>query len=437
MIIKIILPFGLFILSLYGCTSQKYITGDRKIKQLILESTLTNEHFIGINVWDAENQTTIVSCQSDNLFTPASNTKLLTFLITDKILKDSLPTLRYCIQNDSLYFSGMGDPTFLHPKFQPQKAFEFISKFQGNLVFVPQKMEDQRFGPGWAWDDYPYYFQPEKGTFPIYGNCIWITKDSIEDTYSITPKGFDVNVFPSDDTLFKSRIIRPEFSNEFELKYSKQKDRLEVEIPFLTSDSMALKLLEDTLERKVHMGAMPANCDIKYLHNFPKDSLFKRLLVDSDNLFAEQLLLSSSFQQLGMFDSDSLIKYSMHTFFPDWQQKIKWKDGSGLSRYNLMSPDFIMEVLRRIYKYNSWERIAHLFPDGGTEGTLKNILKSDVAFVHAKSGSMTGVYNLSGFIKADSGNILLFSIMNNNFNKPVKEIRKEVEKIVLFLKSEY
>ena len=76
--------------------------------------------------------------------------------------------------------------------------------------------------------------------------------------------------------------------------------------------------------------------------------------------------------------------------------------------------------------------LAELDPNGGKSGTVKNMFKnSEESYVFAKSGSLGGVYNLSGYIITKKGKTLLFSLMNNNFNKPTSQIRKEVEKILI------
>ncbi len=431
--------FLLFLILLFlgSCISQNSLVGNKQTKRFIIDSPLANNHFFGIKVTNADNGEIITSYQSDKLFTPASNTKILTFFIADNFLGDSIATLKYGEKKDSLFFQGLGDPTFLHPEFTIQTPFNLLANYPGKLVYVPKTMEDERFGPGWAWDDFPYYFQAEKSTFPLFGNTIWLKKDSIDKQPLYFPKTIAIN-FQNDDALHSDyKIHRSEYANDFKINYSEWPLNLEKEIPFYGSDSLITKLLADTLNRPISTGQFPENLHFKTIYNYHKDSLFRKMLVDSDNLFAEQLILSTSYHVLNTFDADSLIKYAAAYKLLQWKDKISWRDGSGLSRYNMMSPDFITEILSRIYYQNNWKRICQLFPKGGTEGTLKNFLKSESIEVYAKSGSMTGVYCLSGYIKTDSGKTFIFSIMNNNFNSPIREVKQEVERILLFLKSEY
>jgi len=427
----------LLLFSFAGCVSQKTITGSKKLSREVLSSDLNKNQFLGIKIIQAQNGESILEYNSGKYFTPASVTKILTFYVADQIIRDSIPTLIYCHTDDTLYIRGLGDPTFLHPDFGTQNAFDFLQLSGKVIALESSEMEDEKYGPGWAWDDYPYYFQPEKSSFPIYGNCLWIGKDSMENEIRIIPKSLDLTWNQSIDYLKKPKASRIQNANHFEYLFSELPIEIDETVPFIVSDSLMLDLLKDTLNNEVVNGYFPMLCSQNIICNYPKDSVFKKLLVDSDNFIAEQLILSSSHQTFGLFDSEKMMDFALEEYFPVWQNKIKWRDGSGLSRYNMATPEFYALLLKKIYDENDWTRITDLFPDGGSEGTLKNFLFNDRPFVIAKSGSMTGVYNLCGYLLTDSGNTLIFSIMNNNFNKPVREVKREVEKLLFYLKSEY
>ncbi len=424
-------------LLMMSCTGTKTIRGKQTTKKYIAQLIRHQDYFTGIKVVKASDLGKVASFQSDKLFTPASNTKLLTFYVADQWIADSIPSIKYCEWNDTIYFTGTGDPGFLHPDFPTQKAFQFLNESKKTLAFVPQMMIDDRFGPGWAWDDYPFYFQAEKSTFPMYGNCLWVQKDSSEQSISFIPKGFDLMFEETPAEEEKFEVTRDEFENNFRISYSGWPIYLDKEIPFLTSNVLTMQLLQDTLRSFIEHGTFPEGCEHRTIYNYTKDSLFEKMLVDSDNLFAEQLLLSTSYLQLGLFDSDSLINYTIDQYFPQWKDNISWRDGSGLSRYNKLSPDFLVDLLVKIYQQNDWERIVQLFPDNGKEGTLKSFLSKERPFVFAKTGSMTGVYNVSGYLITQSNEVLIFSIMNNNFTKPAREVKKDVEELLLFLRNEY
>ncbi|NDE62312.1 MAG: D-alanyl-D-alanine carboxypeptidase, partial [Cyclobacteriaceae bacterium] len=74
---------------------------------------------------------------------------------------------------------------------------------------------------------------------------------------------------------------------------------------------------------------------------------------------------------------------------------------------------------------------------GGKTGTLKNSFQAAEPYVFAKTGSMSHSYNLAGMVKTRSGKTYAFAFMNTNFPYPVSTVRKEVEKVMLYIKDHF
>ena len=173
-------------------------------------------------------------------------------------------------------------------------------------------------------------------------------------------------------------------------------------------------------------------------YSCPLDTVIRRMLQVSDNMLAEHLLLAA-----GMVLTDSLstdytintVKGSLMKILPN---QLFWVDGSGLSRYNRCTPASIIALLTKMYSEYPESRIFSLMPKGGDVGTLQTVFEGQPKpFIYAKSGSMTGVYNLSGYLITNSGRKMVFSFMNNNFEGKVSEIRKTVEKILMEIRMNY
>src|SRR5690606_35778639 len=81
--------------------------------------------------------------------------------------------------------------------------------------------------------------------------------------------------------------------------------------------------------------------------------------------------------------------------------------------------------------------LHYLFPTGGVDGTLKSAYSLDggEAFVWAKTGTISGVHNQSGFIRTRTGRRLVFSFMNNNFLGSATPARKEMVRIMTFIRE--
>jgi D-alanyl-D-alanine carboxypeptidase/D-alanyl-D-alanine-endopeptidase (penicillin-binding protein 4) len=114
-------------------------------------------------------------------------------------------------------------------------------------------------------------------------------------------------------------------------------------------------------------------------------------------------------------------------------------DGSGLSRYNLVTPHYLSTVLKQLFDRTPKEQLFTYFPAGGVRGTISNWYRNPEGspYVFAKTGSMSGVHCLSGYILTKSGKILIFSFMHNNFvgsNKPWKE---EMQRILEWIYLNY
>jgi D-alanyl-D-alanine carboxypeptidase/D-alanyl-D-alanine-endopeptidase (penicillin-binding protein 4) len=107
----------------------------------------------------------------------------------------------------------------------------------------------------------------------------------------------------------------------------------------------------------------------------------------------------------------------------------RWADGSGLSRYNLFTPMDFVWVLDKMRQDFGMDRIQALFPTTGT-GTLSTFLADRPGKVYAKTGTLTGVAALSGFVQAASGRWLIFSLMINNHRQPARAIRQQAEEIL-------
>ena len=124
----------------------------------------------------------------------------------------------------------------------------------------------------------------------------------------------------------------------------------------------------------------------------------------------------------------------------EFANEISWVDGSGLSRYNLFKPNSSIELLKKIsLKVNNEERLHSLFPAGGVSGTLKRAYKTDngIPFVWAKTGTLTNVYNQSGYIITKKGKKLIFAFMNNNSMRTTDEIRSEMARIITEIHNKY
>ena len=156
---------------LNSCTSGRKT--QRSVDQFFTKEHLFSDHHSGFSLYDPVRQKFLYEYNSDHFFTPASNTKIITLFSALVTLPDSFPSLKYGVKNDTLYFWGLGDPTTLNPVFGDQdENIAYISQQARNMVWCKDHFIDERFGEGWAWDDYLYSYQAEKSSFPVFGNLL-------------------------------------------------------------------------------------------------------------------------------------------------------------------------------------------------------------------------------------------------------------------------
>ena len=161
----------LIVLAISNAESQ--IIKEKKIKKWLEEIPAFDKALVAIRVEDSVN--IYADYNGSKYMTPASNTKLFTFLAAIQTF-DSLPALEYKTVNDSLIkFRSSGYPLLLHP-FNPDTILlDFLSQNKTWKYSVSNNKLDP-LGAGWMWDDYRYYFSSEKSIFPIYGNSVKATK---------------------------------------------------------------------------------------------------------------------------------------------------------------------------------------------------------------------------------------------------------------------
>ncbi|WP_255702606.1 D-alanyl-D-alanine carboxypeptidase [Antarcticibacterium sp. 1MA-6-2] len=364
-IVFLLILFGLLFSS---CSTSRQI--DKKFKK---EKTF-EKGFSGLAVYDLERDKMIYERNSGKYFTPASNTKLFTFYTGLKVLGDSVPGLKYFIKNDSLFFTGTGDPSLLNPDLPESPVLNFLKKHEETLVYVAPLFEEEYFGPGWAWDDYNSYYSVERTAFPIYGNRVHFQFPSDKKKPKVLPGIFTDSVFAEDLSEENSRITRELSRNRFSYSEKRPIKAAEQNVPFKYSSSLIVKMLSDTLQKKVgFVQAIPEGFgNARTLYSIPVDSMYKTMLQVSDNFIAEQLLLLSAGKLSDTLKADIAIKYMQKNHLKTLPDEIKWVDGSGLSRYNLFTPASVVELLKLIYEEVPQERLFDLLAVGGVSGTIKN-----------------------------------------------------------------
>ena len=423
-----ILCFTFYISS---CSVQKQIA--KSATQLVIkDSSLTTAH-VGISIYEPAANKYWFNYQGDHYFVPASNTKIPTCYAAMKYLGDSLVGLEYSIENDTIIvIRGTGDPSFLHPDFKIQQVVQLLKRFK--FISIESRNFQEFLGSGWSWNDYKESYMAQRSDLPIYGNIVsfrWMDKRN----FSISP-----NFFRKQATVYSKEfdkgieIDKPWGLNNFSVSDGTQKF---ISIPFTPDIVTIASLLRDTIKTDVTPNLLP---DVFFrfnkIHSQPTDSLLKPMMHHSDNFFAEQSLLMVSNERIGYMSDEKIIDTLLKTDFKDLLQKPRWVDGSGLSRYNLFSPQDFVSILNKIKNEFGMDRIKNILPTGN-EGTLEGRFIADSNYIFAKTGTLSGVVALSGYLYTKKNKLLIFSVLVNNHQALATAVRKAVEKFIEGIRNKY
>lgn len=395
-------------------------------KTLLADPALKGAH-IGVAVYNASKEKWVDRHLSDLYYTPASNTKILSTYLGMRFLGDSIPGWKMAENKDSIFLLPLGDPSFLHPDFTYQPIADLIrqTKKQVVLCFPDKPDAFAMYGKGWSWDDYAEDYQPERNRLNIYGNVLTVTKS--KNGVSFQPSLFTKNqVAPNEYTQWS----RAKLENQFFATGRTIKDTLQ-QIPFITDTTYALAkaLLEDTLH-----PALPIAIQKDWHQNnghivktVPTDSLLKIMMHRSDNFFAEQVFLMASEQVLGTINDEALVDTILKSEFSFFPQPTQWADGSGLSRFNLITPENYVALLKKMENDFTITRIKNIFVQGG-KTSLSSFYKNIPGELYAKTGTLGNQVALSGYMITHKGTRLLFSVLVANHISPSSyPVRKAVE----------
>jgi len=309
-----------------------------------------------------------------------------------KYLGKQLPGLMVEERTDSVLITPTGDPTFLHSDYRQHPVFDYLKSLNKPITINSSNWKTNALGSGWTWGDYLSYYSAERSPMPIYGNYIkWIQQKTVEtengkkDTAVLIITEPEIN-WPMTFVPEKGRsfnIYRPRTENTYTVTEGREM-KAELEVPFVTNGIQStLELLKDTLQ--------------------------KQITVTTTTLLQPNK---------GM------------------PQRPRWADGSGLSRYNLFTPDDLVWLLLKMKDEFGMDRLKTLFETGNT-GTLRNYYKEEAGFIYAKTGTLSGVVALSGYLYTNKNNLLVFSFLVNNHNTSSTAVRRAVEKYIKGLKAKY
>ena len=392
-----------------------------------------NQYHAGFYLLDPAKNEVLADYQADKYFTPASNTKILTLYAAKLTLEDPLPAFYMVRDSATIYLWPTGNPAFLNQVLLDSGNYKILAEAD-SLVLSYANFTSEPFGSGWAWDDYNSSYSPEMSPFPIYSNLATFTLDSLTGTLEVIPSFLRDSLIVEVGEDFK--VEREKTSNIFTVTIGSYEDSIR-QRPFRMTEAMVAKLYSDTLHIPVSINSTARPDSAMLISGMPQESVFKVMMQESDNFLAEQLLLQVAGILKDTLESsqaiDSLQHY-LNSFLPD---TAIWVDGSGLSRYNMITPRSVVRLWQEVLSMFGRERLMQIVSIGGEAGTIKDWYVAEQPYIYGKTGTLRHNHNLSGMLITKSGRLLLFAYMNNHYQSSSSAVKEEMERVLYKIYEKY
>ena len=393
------------------------------------------------------------------------------FLTTGKITDGKVKGYPAKILTGDLLIRGSGDPTFgVDSTFGYSVLWglssQDIHKISGRIIGDDSYFTSDVYPLGWAVEDLPYYYAPQISGLNFERNQATLTVYSGESIGD--PANFDFSAegpefvgvdlkniaTTSGDSISAIDLSRKIGTNtitiggKIALDGESVDQSASIENPTLHTVQAVTGMLRESGSIVTKEALTTRDLKVTYPYDKARviavdtslslSEIVKAMDKESDNMYAECLFRTVA-KEIGGEGSWTKGAFIMKNFLGSLgcdTARIAISDGSGLSRMDLISAHDFVTLLRAMPdKTSMWDAFYNSLPIAGVDGTLINRMKGTAAEgnVHAKTGSMTGVRSICGYLTTRDGEQLAFSIIGNNYTASGHSANELEDRILLRL----
>jgi serine-type D-Ala-D-Ala carboxypeptidase/endopeptidase (penicillin-binding protein 4) len=425
----------------------------------------------GIVVRSLNGTNQLYNRDGDRLFIPASNLKLITTAVALRQLgaATKLRTSVYQLPGNSsatnLLVVGRGDPSLsiIGLRSIAQQLKQRGTSQIGQISFDDGYFRGEPIHGDWEWGDLSTDYAPAINGLMLNQNALSlnVTPQQVGMPLAYNWSDLSLNNWQVDNQSLTAAANQVSNVNAIAAfgkpvlrltgKLAQNAESVKIDLPVVNPvESFISGFRQSLIKEKITIGStrlvlgqstigLP---EVAAIESPPISELVREANLKSNNVYSEVLLKSigRTHPQANLSSEDTgslgivLVKQRLTELGVN-SQAYRISDGSGLSRHNLVAPAALTQLLVGMATMPEGKLFRDSLPVAGVSGTLKNRLKGTLAqgTVQAKTGSMSGINTLAGYINPPQYSPLVFSIMLNQHDTSTAKMSKIVDEIVLLL----
>lgn len=416
----------------------------------------------GILIETLNPATTLYNRDAESYFIPASTVKLLTTATALQKLGANyrIRTSVYGDNQGNVYIVGRGDPSLtdiqLKDLSQQLKNKGIIQINQ--LIAVDGYFSGSPIHPTWQWEDVQAGYGTSINSLILHQNSLdlilsparvgqplkvsWVRPEQSQ-KWTVENRTKTVGKNEPEFVEIGRDLSRPIIYVSGQLREGAEPEPVYAAVVNPAENFLQefRKVLSEqgiqVLQSSVNLNSSYPQQELAAVESPPLSELIEEVNLESNNVYAESLLRTLGLQTSG---SNSVaaglneIKSTLTRLEVD-QNRYHLVDGSGLSRVNLVSPVTFVQTLRGMANSPLAEWYQNSLPKAGVSGTLKGRFKNTTAagIVYAKTGTLTGVASLAGYVFPPNYQPLVFSITINQTVLSSQQLRQAIDEMVVLL----